>query len=467
MTTLTVGAGKQYSTIAAAVAASRDGDVVQVQAGTYENDNATINTKITLEGVGGMVHLVATEPPTDGKAIITTNTDVTIRNFEFSGAAVADGNGAGIRYQEGDLVVENSYFHDNQDGLLAAGSSDGTITIRNSEFSHNGTGDGYTHNLYVGQIAKLTVEDSYFHDAVVGHEIKSRAEETIITNSRIVDGDDGTGSYSIDLPNGGAATITGNVIEQGAKSDSPHVIHYGGEGSAYDGSSLTISDNVVVNDLGSASARLLVNETSVTAEVSDNTVFGLTAGQIATGSAEVWGIVTLAARPVLDLSQTWASDASGTTTGEDAGNTTSADATGSYTDASALVGDAIATAASSGTAAAEAGATETSAATSSSTGGTDTAATSDASGLNTDGATASDGAWKFTSDGNTSGQLLHPDLALTTSGTSGGKAMPTGDGSDTAYPEPLAGSGAWQWVDVPDASVDSMHLTVHHFDPWG
>lgn len=467
MTTLTVGAGKQYSTIAAAVAASQDGDVVQVQAGTYENDHASINTKITLEGVGGMVHLVATESPTDGKAIITTNTDVTISNFEFSGVAVADGNGAGIRYQAGDLVVENSYFHDNQDGLLAAGSSDGTITIRNSEFSHNGTGDGYTHNLYVGQIAKLTVQDSYFHDAVVGHEIKSRAEETIITNSRIVDGDDGTGSYSIDLPNGGAATITGNVIEQGAKSDSPHVIHYGGEGSAYDGSSLAISNNVVVNDLGSASARLLVNETSVTAEVSDNTVYGLTSDQIVTGSAEVSGIVTLAARPVLDLSQSWATDTLSTTIGDNAGNSTSVDATGSSTGVSALVGGAIATAASSGAAAAEAGATETSAATSSSTEGTDTTATSDASGLNTDGTTASDGAWKFTFEGNTSEQLLHPNLALTTAGTSGEEAMPTGNGSNAAYSETLADSEAWQWVDVPDVSVDSTHLTLRHFDPWG
>jgi hypothetical protein len=47
--TLTVGKGQQYSTISAAVKASHDGDVVQVQAGTYTNDFATINTKITLQ----------------------------------------------------------------------------------------------------------------------------------------------------------------------------------------------------------------------------------------------------------------------------------------------------------------------------------------------------------------------------------------------------------------------------------
>jgi hypothetical protein len=462
MTTLTVGTGQQYNTIAAAVAASQDGDVVQVQAGTYTNNFATINTKITLEGVDGMVHLVAAEAPTDGKAIITTNTDVTIKNFEFSGAAVADGNGAGIRYQAGSLVVENSYFHDNQDGLLAAGSADGTITIRNSEFAHNGTGDGYTHNLYVGQIATLTVEDSYFHDAVIGHEIKSRAEETIITNSRIMDGNDGTGSYSIDLPNGGAAMITGNVIEQGANSDSPTVIHYGGEGSAYDGSSLTISGNTVVNDLGSASARLLVNETSVNAEVSDNTVYGLTTDQIVTGSAEVSGIVTLAARPVLGSSHPWTDDVSGTTTSGNAGNTTdNSEATSSST------GHADVTSTSSGIIATESGSTETSTNTASSTNGADTTATSDASGLGTDWTTASDGAWKLTFDRDMSGYLLHPDLTLTAVAPSGEEAAIMSDGSSATYPGGTASDEAWQVAGVPGASTDGTQPATHYLDPWG
>jgi len=41
MATLTVGSGKQYGTIAAAVAAARAGDTVAVSAGTYANDFAT------------------------------------------------------------------------------------------------------------------------------------------------------------------------------------------------------------------------------------------------------------------------------------------------------------------------------------------------------------------------------------------------------------------------------------------
>ncbi|MGI4942320.1 MAG: hypothetical protein ACRYHQ_17435, partial [Janthinobacterium lividum] len=137
MTTLTVGAGQQFATISAAVAASQDGDTVQVQAGTYVNDFVTVNTKITIQGVGGMVNMVATVPPPNGKAIITTNTDCTLDHLELSGAAVSDGNGAGVRYQGGNLVMTNCYVHDNQDGILGAADPTGTVTIRNSEFSHN------------------------------------------------------------------------------------------------------------------------------------------------------------------------------------------------------------------------------------------------------------------------------------------------------------------------------------------
>jgi len=187
MSILTVGAGRQFSTIAAAVAASHDGDTVQIQAGVYVNDFAIITTKISLQGVGGMASLVATASPPNGKAILTVGTDVTMDHLEFSGAAVPDANGAGIRYEGGNLTLTNCYFHDNENGIMgnppAAGT--GTVTVRNSEFAFNGNGTGLTHNLYIGDVASLTIDNSYFHDANVGHELKSRAEQTTVTNSRI------------------------------------------------------------------------------------------------------------------------------------------------------------------------------------------------------------------------------------------------------------------------------------------
>jgi hypothetical protein len=301
MAALTVGSGQQFSTISAAVAASRDGDVVSVQAGTYTNDFATINSKITLQGVGGMVEMVATEAPPDGKAILTTNTDATIDHFAFSGAAVPDGNGAGIRYQGGNLTVTNSHFHNNENGLLSNSDPSGSITIRNSEFDHNGAGDGYTHNLYVGEIGSLTIDGSYFHDASLGHEIKSRAHNTTVTNTHIADGDS-TASYSIDLPNGGHAVLTGNHIEQGPNSQNPAIVHFGGEGNDYAGSSLVMTDNTIVNELDSPSARLLVNQTGATATITGTDVHGLNADQLAYGPANVSGTSYLDSAPAVDAS---------------------------------------------------------------------------------------------------------------------------------------------------------------------
>lgn len=304
MATLNVGANQQYSTVSAAVAAAKDGDVLAIQAGTYTNDFATIGKSITLQGVGGMAKLVATVAPPNGKAILVTRGNVTIDNLEFSGAKVADRNGAGIRHETGDLTVTDSYFHHNENGILANANAAGSVTIRNSEFDSNGAGDGYSHNLYVNAVANLTIDGSYFHDAKVGHEIKSRALNTTITNTRIQD-EGGTASYSVDLPNGGRALLANNTIEQGPASQNPAIVSFGAEGGLHANTGLELRDNVAVNDLGSSSARLLNNHTGAVATVAGTDTWGLTASQMAWGPANVSGTTALAARPALDEASPW------------------------------------------------------------------------------------------------------------------------------------------------------------------
>ena len=239
MAILTVGPGQQFSTIEAAVAAAGSGDTIDVQAGIYTNDFVSIFQNLTLQAIGGPVQMVETTQPPNGKAIIDeggAGISVTINGFDISGVTVPDGNGAAVRYEGGALTLNNDYFHNNQDGLLGAADPNGTITINNSEFAFNGTGDGKTHDIYVGNIDTLNINDSYFHDANVGHEIKSRAADNIITNSRIFDLQS-SASYSIDLPNGGNATISNDVIEQGPNTQNPNIIAYGEEGASNTGTS--------------------------------------------------------------------------------------------------------------------------------------------------------------------------------------------------------------------------------------
>jgi hypothetical protein len=311
--TLTVGAGEAYKTIAAAVAASQDGDTIAVKAGTYANDYAEITKKVTLTSVGGFARLHSTGLIPNRKAILITDTDITIKGFEFSGAEVSGndgGNGAGIRYQGGDLVIDSCYFTGNQDGIMGTSDGTGTVTIKDSEFFANGavTGPsaGFTHNLYISTgVARLTIENSYFHGARVGHEMKSRAKQTVIRNSRFVDGPTGTASYSIDLPNGGEVTITGSRIEQGPKSQNPDIIAFGEEGNLHPGSKLTIEDSLIENDLDTSSAYGVWNAAPSPVHILSSKIYGLTLNSLFHGPATISGIEYLKTEPPIASKHPW------------------------------------------------------------------------------------------------------------------------------------------------------------------
>ena len=253
-TILSVGVGKQFATINAAIVAADQmgGNAdIKVDAGSYTNDGGYLwdgINNVTIEGVGGVAKIVDPTYYAGGKAaIVTGGQNILLRNLDISGITVPDGNGAGVRYDQGTLTLDNVHLHGNQNGILGAADANGTITITNSEIDHNGTSAGNTHNIYIGDIAQFTLTNSYVHDANVGHEVKSRAENNTITGNRILD-NSGTSSYSIDLPNGGNATITNNVIEQGANNQNHVVNAYGEEGSLHAGTTVTFSNNEVVND---------------------------------------------------------------------------------------------------------------------------------------------------------------------------------------------------------------------------
>ncbi len=315
MATLTVGPGSgfQFQTLSSAIAAAQDGDIIQVQTGTYTNDFATIDRSITIEGVGGLVNLVATVPPPNEKAILTIGgpgeePDVTLENISFSGAAISNdlgGNAAGIRYQSGNLTLDHTYFHDNQDGLLGNADPTGTITIKNSAFIGNGNANppsGIEHNLYVGAIAQLTIDNSYFDNPIVGHDIKSRAANNIIENSRIYD-TRGSGSYEIDIPNGGNTVIQNNVIEKGAGAGAGSFVSIGEEGNVNTTSTLVVSGNTVISLYDGA--NFLANDTTTGATVTGNAFYGLNSGQVIQGPAgtiQANSFPAISAAPTLDSS---------------------------------------------------------------------------------------------------------------------------------------------------------------------
>lgn len=253
--TRSVGPGKTYAKPCAAIAAATPGDVVEIDAaGVYDGDVCGWSTnKLTIRGVGGRAKIDAAGQSAQGKAIwVVGGDDTVIENIEFTGAAVPDLNGAGLRLEGSNVTIRGCSFHDNQEGILGGA---GVVLIEYSEFARNGNctdTSGCAHNMYLSSnVMKFTLQHSYSHSAKSGHEVKTRARENYILYNRISDESDGTASYSIDVPNGGTTVILGNVIEQGAGTENPSLVSYGAEGLSNAGKDLYVVHNTFVNNLGS------------------------------------------------------------------------------------------------------------------------------------------------------------------------------------------------------------------------
>ena len=271
--TRAVGPGKTYAKPCAAIMVAQDGDVIEIDAGTYAGDVCAVTaSNLTLRGVGGRAHIDAAGAAFGGKGTwVIQGANTTVENIELSGAKVPDMNGAGIRQEGHGLVVRNCYFHDNEDGILSGGN--GEILVEGSEFANNGAGDGYSHNMYIGHEKKFTLRWSYSHHAKVGHIVKSRADQNFILYNRLMDEADGTSSYTIDLPNGGTSFVIGNLIQQGPKTSNAVILAYAEEGATNSSAELYVVNNTFVNDRGSGTFLQLA-AAAAPAVVRDNIFLG-------------------------------------------------------------------------------------------------------------------------------------------------------------------------------------------------
>lgn len=249
--TLRVGPNQTYQHISDAAYQAKVGDIVEILPGEYRGDVAVwLQKALTIRGIGRRPILIADGKNAEGKAIwVIRNGDIRIENIEFRGARVADGNGAGIRFERGKLAVRSCVFIDNQNGILTSNEGDAELSIESSLFAQAPHQlQSLPHLLYVGRIGHVTITGSRFQGGYRGHLIKSRARRSDILDNQIVDGPDGEASYEIDLPNGGIAHIVGNTIGQSANTQNPVLISYGAEGNVWPENELTLKGNTLIND---------------------------------------------------------------------------------------------------------------------------------------------------------------------------------------------------------------------------
>lgn len=261
--TWVVGPNGPEMSLAEALAKAADGDVIAIMPGEYIGQVGSITQRqLTIRGVGKRPVLRAGGKSAENKAILVIKDgDITLENLEFRGARVPDGNGAGVRFEKGKLLVRGCAFFDNENGLLTANFAEAELSVEDSVFGDAPNNRGsLPHLLYAGRIAKLSVTGSRFHEGFEGHLIKSRARQSYIAYNLIADGYEGEASYEIDLPNGGEATLIGNVIGQGPRAQNRTLVSFGAEGNAWPKSSLTMVHNTLLNPGGIPGRFLRVHE---------------------------------------------------------------------------------------------------------------------------------------------------------------------------------------------------------------
>lgn len=204
----------------------------------------------------GVITYRAAEPGTallggaacEGKAaLVLRGRGARVEGLVFADLRVGDGNGAGIRLEQGPLSVSQSWFRDSQQGIMTTNGVDSELVVDKSTFTRLGTCEnsaGCAHSIYAGDYGRVTVTRSRFEQGTGGHYLKSRAARTVIEGCSFDDANGHGTNYMIDLPNGATGSIRDNWFVQGAdKENWSTFIAVGAEGAKNSADGLVIAGN--------------------------------------------------------------------------------------------------------------------------------------------------------------------------------------------------------------------------------
>jgi len=185
----------------------------------------------------------------EGKAaLVLRGRGARIEGLVFADLRVADGNGAGIRLERGNLAVSQSWFRNSEEGILTANDPASSISIDKSTFTHLGRCDrglACAHSIYTGDYGSVSVTRSRFEAGDGGHYLKSRAARVTVTDNAFDDAKGSDTNYMIDLPAGATGRIAGNWFMQGTgKENHSAFIAIAAESHDHSADGLAIEGNI-------------------------------------------------------------------------------------------------------------------------------------------------------------------------------------------------------------------------------
>lgn len=241
----------------------------------YTAGKITMMRNLTIRGaqdsprpVVALAALASSNSLNQAPVYIGQSSGVTWRGINVRGLPGVSVGKAGF-YADGanNLTIEATRitgFQGAGNGLFTTGGLTGTLTLNRLELDHNGGTNGPEHNAYINASLtdpryKVVFTHSWSHDALYGHLLKSRAQNTWIIGDYLMGGVPQPGqtqaeAFGLDVPNGGNLTIENTVLEKGASGPFSNGIFvaYGEEGCAAGGplcpfaGSVTIQNNTLL-----------------------------------------------------------------------------------------------------------------------------------------------------------------------------------------------------------------------------
>src|SRR5690349_23064105 len=124
--------------LAAALRAARPGETIRLPPGEFYECGVVVQDGLVIEGAGAGA-TVLTDQICEGKALLVIRgRGVVVRDLTLARARTLEENGAGIRAEGRDLLLERLVFDNNQVGVLAGDGFRGRLDIRGSRFLHQG-----------------------------------------------------------------------------------------------------------------------------------------------------------------------------------------------------------------------------------------------------------------------------------------------------------------------------------------